>query len=82
VITDFAFFSNRALRLSVEVELGSLPRFRAALERASVILFDRCVEELAKTEKSLLESAKLRPVVVMLHVAFLAEDAPQPSAHA
>ena len=76
VIVDFAFFSTRALRLSVELELAALPRFRAALESASLVLFDRCAEELTKIEKSLAQSPSTKPIVVLLHVAF-AKEAPE-----
>jgi hypothetical protein len=83
VIVDFAFFEGRALRLSIELELGSLPRFRAALENASLVLFEKCAVELAKLEKSLAteEAPPTRPIVVLLHVAFLSEGA-QVAVHA
>ncbi len=81
VIVDFAFFSTRALRLSIELELKALPRFRAALEEASLVLFDRCAAELAKIEKALADGASPKAVTVLLHVAFAHEAASEATVH-
>lgn len=70
VIVDFAFFSNRAIRLTVELEAGALPRLRAALEAGEVHLFEKCAADLARTA-ACPESAT--PVLAMLHVTFANE---------
>ena len=71
VIVDFAFFSTEAIRLTVELEGGAVRRLHEALSDAGVELFDKCASELARAEREL---PPKKPVVVMLHVAFLRGD--------
>ena len=67
VIVDFAFFSDRAIRITVEMAAGAVPRLRDALEAGDVHLFDRCAESLDRTAARPLST---KPVLAMLHVAF------------
>jgi hypothetical protein len=66
VIVDFAFF-HTAIRLSVELEAGAVPRLCESLEAGDVHLFDKCAADLDRT--AVPESAT-NLVVAMLHVAF------------
>jgi hypothetical protein len=66
VIVDFAFFSN-AIRLSVELEAGAVPRLRDALEAGDVHLFEKCAADL---DRSAAPETASNLVVAMLHVAF------------
>lgn len=81
VIVDFAFFGSRAIRLSVELEAGALPRLRDALEAGEVHLFEKCAADLARTAAGPESATNL--VLAMLHVAFtndidLGRDQPAP----
>ena len=68
VITDFAFDgTEKAIQLTVELDGGALVRFRDALGRATVRLFDRCVVSLDGAQRLL---APAKPVKALLHVAF------------
>ena len=69
VIVDFAFY-NEAIRLSVELEAGALPRLCDALEAFEVHLFDKCAADLGR--ETVPETAS-NLVVAMLHVAFAGE---------
>lgn len=79
VILDFAFFSrgalSEAIRLTVELGRGALPRFRQGLEAEGVELFERSAAEL-RGPPSLGADAKpdTKPVVVMLHLALVAGE--------
>jgi len=72
VIVDFAFFSDRAIRITVEMASGAIPRLREALEAGDVHLFDRCADSL---ERSAARPSSTKPVLAMLHVAF-SDDEP------
>lgn len=67
VIVDFAFFSDRAVRISVELAAGAVPRLRDALEAGDVHLFDRCA---ATLDRHAARPTATNPVLAMLHVAF------------
>ena len=69
VITDFALFDGKekAIQLTVELDGGAVTRFRDALGRAAVRLFDRCVASLDGAQRLL---APTKPVKALLHVAF------------
>lgn len=69
VITDFALFDGReqAIQLTVELDGGAVTRFRDALGRAAVKLFDRCVTSLDGAQRFL---APTKPVKALVHVAF------------
>lgn len=69
VIVDFAFFGARAIRLTVETDAGALARLRAELEESDIELFPRCAAEL---DRAVTMHAS-RPIVAMLHVAFVSE---------
>ena len=77
-IVDFAFYANRAIRLTVELELGALPRLRDALEAHDVHLFEKSAADIAKLGDV---SARHRPLLAMLHVT-LVHDEPELSANA
>lgn len=68
VIVDFAFFSNEAIRLTVELDGDRLPSLRAALAGGDIHLFDRCESTLDAVERSL---SPTKPVLVMVHCAFV-----------
>lgn len=68
MIVDFAFFSNRAIRLSVDLEAGAVPRLRQALEASDVHLFEKCAADLARTAAA--PESATSPVLAMLHVTF------------
>lgn len=67
VITDFAMFDGqeKAIQLTVELDGGAVARFRDALGRAAVLLFDRCVASLDGASRLL---APTKPVKALLHV--------------
>ena len=69
VINDFALFDGRekAIQLTVELDGGAVTRFRDALGRVAVRLFDRCVASLDGAQRLL---APTKPVKALLHVAF------------
>jgi hypothetical protein len=67
VITDFAFFSDRAIRLTVELDTRALAVLRQALERVHVQLFERSRAELSAARG---EGAAAHLVLAMLHVTF------------
>jgi len=69
VITDFALFdgADKAIQLTVELDGGAVTRFREALGRVAVRLFDRCIASLDGAQKLL---APAKPVKALLHVAF------------
>ena len=67
VIVDFGFFSNRAMRITVEIAAGAVPRLRDALEAGDVHLFDRCA---ANLDRHAARPTSTNPVLAMLHVAF------------
>ena len=71
VIVDFAFFSDRAIRISVELAAGAVPRLRDALEAGDVHLFDRCADSL---DRQAARPTSTKPVLAMLHVAFSDDD--------
>ncbi len=71
VILDFAFFSNKAIRLTVELEGDQVPRLRRALAAADIHLFDRCEATLAAAERSL---SSTKSVVVLVHCAFVHDE--------
>ncbi len=66
VIVDFAFFANGAIRLSVELEAGLVGSLREALEACGVHLFEKSMK---------VDGSSTRPVLAMLHVAFVVEEA-------
>jgi hypothetical protein len=72
VIVDFALFGAEAVRLTVEIAAGAVPRLRAALEASDVHLFARCAAEL---DRGAAQPTTTRPVLAMLHVAFTTEAA-------
>lgn len=74
VIVDFAFFSHRAVRLSVELEADAVPRLRAALESGGVHLFEKCAAELDRARPT---EPTTKPVIALLHVAFVSDEADQ-----
>lgn len=71
VIADFAFFGRQAIRLTVELDAGSLTVLRRELGAADIELFSKCIAELdeAKTMDT------RRPIVAMLHVTFVPAEA-------
>lgn len=71
VIVDFAFFSNGAIRLSVELEADAVPRLREALEAGDVHLFESCAAALDRARPT---EPTTKPVMAMLHVAFLDDE--------
>lgn len=71
VIVDFAFFSNKAIRLTVELEGDHVPRLRSALASADIHLFDRCETALDAAERSL---SPTKPVVLLMHCAFVHDE--------
>ncbi|MBX3192039.1 MAG: hypothetical protein KF819_33925 [Labilithrix sp.] len=70
VIVDFAFFSNEAIRLSVEIEAVALAKLEEALTEGGVHVFERCAAELKKSR-----DASSRPIIAMLHIAFVRDEA-------
>jgi alkylation response protein AidB-like acyl-CoA dehydrogenase len=72
VISDFAFFGHQAIRLTVELDAGSLAVLRRELDAAEVELFAKCVADLEDAKKM---NAR-RPIVAMLHVTFVPAEAP------
>jgi hypothetical protein len=70
VIVDFAFFSNKAIRLSVELDAGALSKLQEALGDAEVHIFEKCAKELAKADKR----SSSAPIIAMLHVAFVHDE--------
>ena len=66
VIADFAFFGARAMRVTVELDAGSIGTFRKELAGAEVELFPRCSAEL-DIAKNMTASHR---ILAMLHVAF------------
>ena len=72
VIVDFAFYTHLAIRLSVELEAGAVPRLQKALEASGVHLFEKCAADLTRTAAAPESAAKL--VLALLHVTF-ANDA-------
>lgn len=71
IIVDFAFFSNEAVRITVEMAAGAVPRLRDALEAGDVHLFDRCA---ANLDRNAARPSSTKPVLAMLHVAFSDDD--------
>jgi hypothetical protein len=71
VIVDFAFFSNRAIRMTVEMASGAMPLLREALEAGEVHVFARCADTLDRTAA---RPSSTKPVLAMLHVAFSDDD--------
>ena len=71
IIVDFAFFSNEAVRITVEMAAGAVPRLRDALEAHDVHLFDRCA---ANLDRCAARPSSTKPVLAMLHVAFSDDD--------
>ena len=71
VVVDFAFFSNEAIRMTVEIAAGAVPRLRSALEAGDVHLFDRCA---ANLDRNAARPSSTKPVLAMLHVAFTNDD--------
>jgi hypothetical protein len=67
VIVDFAFFSDGAIRITVELAAGAVRRLRDALEAGDVHLFDRCA---ANLDRNAAPPSSKKPVLAMLHVAF------------
>ena len=72
VIVDFALFGAEAMRLTVEIAAGAIPRLRAALEANDVHLFEQCAHDL---DRGAAQPTTRRPVLAMLHVAFTTEAA-------
>ena len=72
VIADFAFFSNEAMRMTVELEGDHVPRLRAAFAAADIRLFDRGEATLDAAERSL---GAANPVVVLVHCSFVHDEA-------
>lgn len=72
VIVDFAFFGSRALRLTVELGAGALAMLTRELEGAEIELFARSAAELDDAKG--MDAS--RPIVAMLHVAFVPEAEP------
>ena len=70
VVVDFALFGASAVRLSVEIAAGAVPRLRAALEASEVHLFDKCAADL---DRGAAWPSTKRPVLAMIHVAFTTE---------
>ncbi|MBX3262490.1 MAG: hypothetical protein KIS78_30370 [Labilithrix sp.] len=71
VIVDFAFFGAQAIRLTVELDAASLAVLRRAFAEAEIELFSRCVADLDAAKG--MDAG--HPIVAMLHVAFVPEDA-------
>lgn len=76
VIVDFAFFSNQAIRLSVELEAEAVARLRRALEASDVHLFEKCAAELDRAAPT---AHTHQSVLALLHVTFAQEEARQPA---
>ena len=72
VIIDFALFGAAAMRLTVEIAAGAVPRLRAALEAEGVHLFERCA---AALDRGAAQPEAKRPVLAMIHIAFTTEAA-------
>jgi len=72
VIVDFALFGAEAMRLTVEIAAGAVPRLAAALEASDVHLFDQCAADL---DRGAAQPSSRRPVLAMIHVAFTTEAA-------
>lgn len=72
VVVDFAVFGAEAVRLTVEIAAGAVPRLRAALEANDVHLFEQCAADL---DRGAAQPSTKRPVLAMLHVAFTTEAA-------
>jgi hypothetical protein len=72
VIVDFAFFSEQAIRLSVELEADAVAVLREELEASDVHLFEKCAADLdraAPTERT------RKTVLALLHVTFAEDEA-------
>lgn len=72
VIVDFAFFSDEAIRLSVELEADAVARLCHSLEASGVHLFEKCAADLdraAPTERT------TKSVLALLHVTFAHDEA-------
>ncbi len=72
VVVDFAMFGVEAMRFTVEIAAGAVPRLAAALEASDVHLFDKCAADL---ERRAARPSTTRPVLAMIHVAFTTEAA-------
>lgn len=72
VVVDFGFFTNEAVRLTIEIAAGAVPRLRAALEACDVHLFETCARDL---DRSAAQPTSKKPVLAMLHVTFTTEAA-------
>ncbi len=72
VVVDFALFGVEAMRLTVEIAAGAMPRLAAALEASDVHLFDKCAADL---DRGAAQPSMMRPVLAMIHVAFTTEAA-------
>ena len=72
VVVDFALFGASAMRLTVEIAAGAVPRLRAALEASDVHLFEKCAADL---DRGAAQPSTKRPVLAMIHVAFTTEAA-------
>lgn len=68
-ILDFAFFSNKAIRLNIELEDDGLARLARALESAEVHLFEKSKREVESTPRP------KKPMLAFLNVTFV-DDAP------
>jgi hypothetical protein len=70
VIVDFAFFDRAAIRLTVELDAEELAVLREELASGEIELFSRCGAELDAAKAM----NRTRPIVAMLHVAFLVAE--------
>lgn len=75
VIVDFAFFARDAIRLTVELDVGALEVLRGELAAAEIELVPACVADLAAAKAVNAQ----RPIVAMVHVAFVPADADFPA---
>ena len=71
VILDSAFFADGAIRITVEMPEGAVPRLRHSLEAGDVHLFDRCA---ANLDRSAARPTSRKPVLALLHVAFSSDE--------